>query len=189
MASLKQLKDLTNLINDSNLRKKTLEFLDELPISNKHFQKYKRKNLKDAPAGPETFHHGYKGGLVDHTVAVVNNCIHLAAALKETYPKIKIDMDTLISAAILHDIMKVHTFYIKKGVRHTGVTLDHGIWAAAELYARGFPENVIHCVASHGGKEINPPLTVEAVILRFADLFDSEFDVFLTEMLMREMIK
>ena len=179
-----------NMIKNRKLRKKVKDFIEELPVSNKYFKKYRRTDLKDAPAGPENFHHGYKGGLIEHTKSVTNLCIHIAKSLKETYPNIKINIDTLIASAILHDIMKVHTFYIgKNGVNHSGVLLDHGVWAAAELYKHDFPEDVIHCVSTHGGSEINPPLTIEAYILRYADLVDTEIDILMRQTMLKELMK
>ncbi len=179
-----------NMIKNKKLKKMVKDFIKELPISNKNYMKYRRTDLKSAPAGPESFHHGYKGGLVKHTESVASIAINIAKSIEKSYPNLKINMDTLIASAILHDIMKVHTFYMSKmGVVHSGVLLDHGIWAAAELYSRGFPEDVIHCVASHGGKDINPPMTMEAIILHYADMIDTETDIFLSQTMLNELIK
>ncbi len=183
-------KKYIKMIKNKELREKVKKFVKELPVSNKYFKKYRRTDIKNTPAGPENFHHGYKGGLIVHTESVTNLCIHIAKSLKENYPDIKINMDTLISAAILHDIMKVHTFYMgKDGVNHSGVLLDHGVWAAAELYKYNFPEDVIHCVSTHGGSEINPPLTIEAYILRYSDLIDTEIDILRNQIILKELIK
>ena len=44
----------------------------------------------------------------------------------------------------------------------------------SELYARGFPEPVIHIVASHFGDQgPTPPQTIEAVIFHYADNLDA----------------
>ncbi len=178
------------MIKDEQLRKKVESFIAKLPVSNKNFKKYRRTDIERTPGGPESFHHGYKGGLKKHTESVTSLAINIAKSLKKSYPNLKIDMDVLIASALLHDIMKVHTFYMTKdGVRHSGVLLDHGIWAAAELYTHEFPEEVIHCVASHGGSEINPPLTIEANILRYADMIDTETDIFMSQSLISELIK
>ncbi|MEM7826614.1 MAG: HD domain-containing protein [Candidatus Aenigmatarchaeota archaeon] len=176
---MKRLLELAKLINDKELREKTIELLKNTRISNKYFKKYKEKGIKidKAFGGPSNFHHAYSGGLVEHTYAVTTFCIELAKNLEKVY-NIKINMDYLISAALLHDIMKI--FYFKrvgKNIISADVMLDHGIWACCELYLRDFPEEIIHIIASHFGPSgPNPPQTIEAIILFYADSLDASID-------------
>ncbi|OYT58230.1 MAG: dihydroneopterin 2',3'-cyclic phosphate phosphodiesterase [Candidatus Aenigmatarchaeota archaeon] len=174
---MKRLLKLAEKIKNKELRKKTIEFLKNPEITNKKF-KYPSSKFEDAPAGPMDFHHAYPGGLLDHTYSVVLSCISVAENLQKVYPDIKINTDHLISAALLHDIMKIFIFRWNNGVvLQTDTLMDHGIWAAAELYARDFPEEVIHIVASHFGPSgPNPPQTTEAIILHFVDQLDAMVD-------------
>jgi len=77
-----------------------------------------------------------------------------------------VNKDALIAGALLHDIMKVYEF--KEG-KPTGILLDHSALGLAELYKRGFPEEVLHLVISHAAPSTNPPRTLEAVILHYVD--------------------
>ena len=89
----------------------------------------------------------------------------------------KINKDHLIAGALLHDIGKV--FLLRKsGNRweHTEVMLDHADLGAAMLFAKGFPEEVIHIVAAHGGDQGQAganPRTLEATIVFYADVIDA----------------
>ncbi len=174
---MKRLLKLAEKIKDKKLREKTIEFLKNPEITNKKF-KYPGAALKDAPAGPSDFHHAYPGGLLDHTYSVTLSCISVAENLQRVYPNLKVNMDHLISAGLLHDIMKIFIFHWDAGmVKQTDTLMDHGIWAAAELYARGFPEEVVHIVASHFGPSgPNPPQTTEAIILHHVDQLDAMVD-------------
>jgi 7,8-dihydroneopterin 2',3'-cyclic phosphate phosphodiesterase len=80
-------------------------------------------------------------------------------------------MDYLIAGALLHDIMKIFEWKVEGGEpKHTGILLDHSTLAVAELYHRGFPEGVIHIVASHFGEAgPTPPRNFEALILHHVD--------------------
>jgi len=175
-SSVKKLMKIAELIKDKELRDKTITLLKNIKISNKHFKKYKKIDIGKAFAAPSNFHHAYEGGLVDHTVSVASLCIEMAKKIEENY-KININKDTLISAAVLHDIMKVFCFKKTKGLVVSVNKLDHGIWACCELYLRDFPEDVIDIIASHFGPNgPNPPKTIEALILFYADNLDTMVD-------------
>ncbi len=169
---MEKLLELAEKIKDKELREKVIKFLKEPKLSNPNF-KYKNLSLRDAPASNQ-WHHSYVGGLVEHTYAVTLMCIEVAKVLEKVY-KIKIDMDSLIAAALLHDIGKLWE-YKKYGGSWTStkITLDHTILGTSELYARGFPESVIHIVASHFGHQgPTPPQTTEALILHTIDNMDA----------------
>ncbi len=173
---MKNLIELANLIEDNDLRKKTVELLKKIKITNKDFEKYEKEKTKfeEAFGGSNEFHHPYKGGLVDHTYAVTKICIEIANILENVY-KVKINKDYLISASLLHDLMKIFTF--KKDGSMNNVKIDHGTWMCCELYARGFPEEIIHIIASHFGPNgPTAPQTTEALILFYADSLDSTIE-------------
>lgn len=175
----KELIELAKLIKNENLREKTIELIKNIEITNTNFKKYEKYKIDFSKAygGPTTFHHAYEGGLIDHTIAVTKICISLAKILEESYGII-INKDYLIAGAILHDIMKVFCYKkVKGGVISNEVMLDHGIWACCELYLRDFPEEVIHIIASHFGPSgANPPQTIEALILFYADSIDATIE-------------
>jgi len=175
---MKKLIELANLIEDRDLREKTIELLKNIKITNKYFEKYEKEKVsfEKAFAGSNEFHHPYKGGLVDHTYAVTKICLEIANIFENVY-KVKINKDYLISASLLHDLMKIYTF--KKDGSVSDVKIDHGTWMCCELYARGFPEEVIHIIASHFGPNgPTSPQSTEALILFYADSLDSTIETF-----------
>lgn len=176
---MKRLIELAEKIKDKKLREKTIKILEEPAISNSEIV-YPKADLKKIPAWVAG-HHFYEGGLADHTFSVTNSCLLLAKNFEESY-KSSINYDHLIAGALLHDIMKVFVL-CKTGKQwnFTGCTLDHAVLTACELYAREFPEEVIHIVASHGGDLGGAganPRTLEALILFYADMTDSAVESF-----------
>lgn len=169
---MKQIIELANQIKDKKLREKTIQLLKEPEISNTEIV-YPKADLEKAPAWIAA-HHSYDGGLLDHIIGVTKLSISIAEIFEKTY-KTKINYDHLIAGALLHDIMKV--FILKKSGKKwdfTGTTLDHADFTACELYARGFPEEIVHIVASHGGDAGSAyPRTLEALIVYYADIIDS----------------
>lgn len=175
MAKIKDAVDLANQIKDKSLREKTIKFLKEPEISNSEMV-YPKARLEEIPAWPIGAHHAYDGGELDHSISIAKIALKLADHIEEFY-KAKVNKDFIISGALLHDIMKV--FLMKKEGKSwefTGATLDHADFSAAELYARGFPEEVVHIVASHGGEQGMAganPRTLEAMLVFYADVIDA----------------
>jgi 7,8-dihydroneopterin 2',3'-cyclic phosphate phosphodiesterase len=166
--------ELANKIKDEELRKKVVEFLKSPALSNRDFRKYPMMKIGEART---VFSAGAGAAPVErdvlsHTIALVELCESSAKTIKKIYG-IPIDEDILIAAAILHDVM--HLFEYKKSatdgsMEHTGIMLDHTMLAVAELYHRGFPEPVIHIIASHFGEAgPTPPRSFEAVMLHHLD--------------------
>jgi len=188
---MKKLIELANKIKDEKLRKKTIEILKDPKISNKTM-KYPSADYSKMPAWAIGAHHSYEGGLLDHTYSVTKNSIDIANNLKKTY-KAKVNMDHLIAGALLHDIMKV--FLMKKngkGWDFTGCILDHADFSGCELYARGFPEEVIHIVIAHGGEmgyTAAAPRTLEAAIVANCDMLDSSLESMINEKTDLEQLK
>lgn len=166
--------ELAEQINDKELRKKTIALFKDPSLSNPEML-YTKERFEKCPAWIGA-HHNYEGGLIDHTVSVTKISLSLAKVIEEEY-KVKINKDHIIAGALLHDIMKV--CILKKSGKEwtfTGSVLDHALFSAAELYAKGFPEEVVHIVGSHGG-DVGAaganPRTIEAIIVFYADLLDS----------------
>ncbi|MFQ6020779.1 MAG: HD domain-containing protein [Candidatus Aenigmatarchaeota archaeon] len=169
---MKRLIELANQIKDKELREKTIKLLQEPEISDSEII-YPAEKFDKIPAWVGA-HHNYKGGQLEHTINVVKISLAIAKQFEEMY-NAKINKDHLISGALLHDIMKV--FILKKsgkGWDLTGTLLDHADFSACELYARDFPEEVVHIVAAHGGDTgAAYPRTLEALIVYYADVIDA----------------
>ena len=88
----RRIKQYIGNIKDKNLRC----LLEEFYIKDADFV----KKFKDHSAA-KTVHHSFMGGLLEHTLSVVNLCDYYA----DNYPII--NRDLLISAALLHDIGKM----------------------------------------------------------------------------------
>jgi len=133
------------------------------------------------PAG-KTIHHACIGGLLEHTLAVVEICETVANRFKS------IDRDLLVTAAILHDVGKVHEYSVKVSIERTdeGILLGH-LYMSCEMVAfkiaeiENFPKELktklLHCILAHHGKyehgSPKMPKTLEAVALAYADALDS----------------
>jgi len=172
---MEELLKLAEQIADKDLKDKTKKFLKDLSISCKSIH-YSKADIEKAPAWIGA-HHDYEGGLKEHTISVTKLSLLIAEHFEKTYKK-KVNKDFIIAGALLHDIMKV--FLLKKSGglwTFTGSLLDHAFFSAAELYARGFPEEVIHIVAAHGGDTCAAsPRTIEAAIVYYADVLDSSLE-------------
>jgi 7,8-dihydroneopterin 2',3'-cyclic phosphate phosphodiesterase len=157
----KEMLKLAEEIKDRGLREKVVELLKNPVISNKSFR-YKALGMEEAPASIG-WHHTEKGGLAKHNFVVTRLCMNIANVIEKNYA-MDIDRDTLIAGALLHDVAKL--FEMKredKGFDSTDISIDHIIMGASELYARGFPESVVHMVASHFGEQgTTAPQSIEA---------------------------
>jgi 7,8-dihydroneopterin 2',3'-cyclic phosphate phosphodiesterase len=174
---MQRLIKLAKEIRNPELREKTIEFLKNIDVSNEYFRKYEKMEFELGYGGPTDFHHGYKGGLLDHTYSVTLLSLKIAEHIEKIY-NLKINRDHLISAALLHDIMKVYCFEKQGGIiLHKETGLDHVVWGCCELYAREFPEEVIHIVAAHAGQHGTvQPQSIEAWILFYADTIDATIE-------------
>jgi len=171
---MKKLLKLTEQIENKNLRNQVENFLKDLRLSSKDFKKYPKENIERAGSMfvvPTSGLGPIERDLVNHTVTLTELCIKTVEIFKKNYD-LEINKDFLIAASILHDIMKVFEYKRDKNgeLEPTGIMLDHSILAVAELYARDFPEEVIHIVASHIGEGgPTPPRSFEAIIFHHLD--------------------
>lgn len=140
--------------------------------------------LKQAP-GAKTLHHAYRGGLVEHVVSLCRLC-KLAA---QNYPEV--DLDLLLTGAVLHDLGKVYELSYERSLDYTTVgNLVGHITIGLEVIGRkmdaleGFPPElrvlVQHLILSHHGKlEFGSPVTPrfpEALLLHYLDDIDSKME-------------
>ncbi|MEM5879285.1 MAG: HDIG domain-containing protein [Candidatus Aenigmatarchaeota archaeon] len=169
---MEELIQLAEKIKDKELKKKVIEILKDPKLSHEEFKKYPREEIENVRTPFTVAGHGTveRADLLNHIVSVTELCIKTAEDLEKNYG-IPINMDYLIAGALLHDIMKIFEWRIEGSeTKHTGIMLDHSMLAVAELYHRGFPETVIHIVASHFGEAgPTPPRNFEALILHHVD--------------------
>jgi len=166
--------ELTKKIKNKELREKVVKFIEDSELSSKHFKQYKKEKLERAGSvfGISSSSMGpVERDIISHTIQVTELSIETAKVFEKNYG-LQLDMDSLVAAAILHDIMKAYEFHRDEDndLVPTGLPLDHTLLAVAELYHRDFPEDVIHIVASHPGEAgTTTPHSFEAVIFHHVD--------------------
>ncbi|MBS5931400.1 MAG: HD domain-containing protein [Clostridiales bacterium] len=139
----------------------------------------------------KTVHHGFVGGLVEHTLGVTKLCEYMAA----NYPLI--NRDLLISAALFHDLGKLDEIstFPENDYTDDGQLLGHIYIGTEKVGARirtipNFPkslENELkHCILAHHGEleygSPKKPALIEAVALTYADNTDAKLQT-MTEIL------
>ena len=137
----------------------------------------------------KTVHHGFIGGLMEHTLSVTKLCDYMASA----YPLLKRDL--LITAALLHDVGKTKELssFPLNDYTDEGQLLGHIIIGAQMIHDLAkeipdFPEmlenQLVHCILAHHGEleygSPKKPALVEAVALNLADNTDARMET-LTE--------
>lgn len=139
----------------------------------------------------KTVHHGFVGGLLQHTLAVTKLCDFFCTQ----YPVL--NRDLLLSAAICHDIGKTKelSLFPQNDYTDDGQFLGH-IVIGSEMVGEkiraidGFPPllagELKHCILAHHGEyefgSPKKPAIVEAVALTYADNTDAKMETF-TELL------
>ena len=133
----------------------------------------------------KSVHHGFVGGLLEHTLSVTKNCDYFA----ETYPIL--NRDLIVSAAIFHDIGKLEELstFPENDYTDEGQLLGHIMIGAMEIAERiktidGFPVKLAHemehCILAHHGEleygSPKKPALPEAVALSYADNIDAKME-------------
>ena len=139
----------------------------------------------------KSIHHGFVGGLLEHTLSVTKLCDYYCSA----YPILKRDL--LLSAAMCHDIGKARELsaFPENDYTDEGQLLGHIVMGAEMVGEKiraidGFPKvlgnELRHCILAHHGKlEYGSPKTpalIEALALNYADDTDAKIQTF-TEIL------
>lgn len=130
-------------------------------------------------------HHGFVGGLLQHTLAVTRLCDFLAANYSV------LDRDLLITAAIFHDFAKVYELsgFPMNEYTDEGQLLGH-VFLGAEMVGQRIREisdfppmlasELRHCILSHHGElefgSPKKPALAEALALSFADNTDAKLE-------------
>jgi len=127
------------------------------------------------------YHHGYRGGLLEHTVQVLKLARLFAENLDED---ISVDMDLIIAGTILHDIGKINCYQFKgEAICKTQILIeqDHiinGVKIVSHNIVSEKLDRIIHIIASHHNtKEWGSPIepkTHEAWIVHFIENLSSK---------------
>ena len=133
----------------------------------------------------KSVHHGFVGGLLEHTLGVTKNCDYFA----KMYPVL--NRDLLLTAAIVHDIGKTKELSVFPENDYTddGQLLGHIIIGTEMVSERmrtieGFPPKLAtelkHCILAHHGEleygSPKKPALLEAMALNFADNADAKME-------------
>lgn len=135
-----------------------------------------------APAA-KVMHHAYLGGLLEHVVGLCGLAKLVAAHYQE------LDVDLLLTAAILHDVGKLDELCYERSVGYTteGQLLGHIVMELQTVVKAmdaidGFPEKlktvVQHILISHHGQyefgSPKLPMIREALVFHYLDDMDSK---------------
>lgn len=133
----------------------------------------------------KSVHHGFVGGLLEHTLSVVKLCDYYAGY----YPLI--NRDLLLTAAMFHDVGKTKELsaFPENDYTDDGQLLGHIIIGTEMISERmktipGFPEKTAtelkHCILAHHGEleygSPKKPAIIEALALNFADNTDAKME-------------
>ena len=133
----------------------------------------------------KTVHHGFVGGLLEHTLSVVKLCDYYAGYYKT------LNRDLLLTAAMFHDIGKMQELsrFPENDYTDDGQLLGH-IMIGTEMISdriRQIPDfpprlasELKHCILAHHGEleygSPKKPALLEALALNFADNTDAKME-------------
>ena len=165
---------------NADLKRLVFAFLDDVEIGEAY---------RKAPAA-KVLHHAWIGGLLEHVLTLVRVC----RATAPFYPEV--DVDLLVTGAILHDVGKVKELSWKSSFSYTleGQLIGHISIAQAMLREKvvalaPFPDKlrvlVEHMVLSHHGKfefgSPKLPMTPEAILLSALDDLEAKMQTMRSE--------
>ncbi|HIZ80009.1 MAG TPA: HD domain-containing protein [Candidatus Lachnoclostridium stercorigallinarum] len=141
-----------------------------------------------AHSAAKSVHHGFVGGLLEHTLSVVQLCDFFAGH----YPAL--NRDLLLTAAMFHDIGKTKELsnFPENDYTDAGQLLGHIVIGSQMVMSRiekmpGFPPKLaaelVHCILAHHGEleygSPKKPALLEALALNFADNTDAKMETML----------
>ena len=146
-----------------------------------------KANLLKTHSAAKQMHHGYMGGLLEHTLGVAKICEFMSR--QYTY----LNRDILLTGALLHDIGKIYELSPMPKNEYTddGQMLGH-IIIGVEMISKetekipDFPHQLAslikHAIISHHGEfefgSPKLPSTAEAILLHYADNMDAKLKTF-----------
>jgi 3'-5' exoribonuclease len=133
-----------------------------------------RSRFRTLPAAGADGHHGYAGGLLEHTVGVATLCRETA----QLHPRLRADL--LLAAALLHDVGRVRDLRTGPGFPQTeeGRLLGHvhlGMRMIEERATMLDPvvrAELLHAVSCHHDRQA--ARTAEAAVLYHANQLDAQ---------------
>lgn len=170
-----ELRSIVAGITNPHLRSLLDAFLDDEQLA---------RAYRTAPAA-KSVHHAFLGGLLEHVLSLCTLCKFTAAHYHD------IDLDLLLTGAVLHDIGKIEELTYKRsfGYSNEGQLLGHIVIGLRLLYEKlaRFPDFpaplrtlVEHLVISHHGElefgSPKIPLFPEAMLLHHLDNMDSKME-------------
>lgn len=133
----------------------------------------------------KSIHHGFVGGLLEHTLSVTRLCDMFAGH----YPIL--NRDLIVTAAMFHDVGKVKELspFPANDYTDDGQLLGHIVIGVEMIHERareieGFPARLEaelkHCILAHHGEleygSPKKPALVEAIALSYADVLDARME-------------
>ena len=176
-----ELREFMNSVENPYLKKLLQAFFEDKELVKKFVNHSAAKSV----------HHGFIGGLLEHTLGVTRICDFIA----KSYPAV--DRDLLITVSVLHDIGKLEELseFPVNDYTDCGQLLGHIMIGVEMIHDRasrieGFPAElemmVKHCIIAHHGEyeygSPKKPSTIEAMALNLADNMDAKMEM-LTEVL------
>lgn len=173
----KELLGIIGSIQNSHLK----ALLEELFVQDEDFIKAFRNS-----SAAKSIHHGFIGGLLEHTLGVTNLCNYYANAYTI------INRDLLLTAAICHDIGKTKELssFPENDYTDDGQFLGHIVIGSMMLEEKikslpDFPkllrQELLHCILAHHGEleygSPKKPALIEAEALYLADNTDSKIEI------------
>ncbi len=165
-----------NGLSNAYLKKLALSFFEE---DQEFITAFKKSSAAKA------VHHGFVGGLLEHTLSVTKLCEYYTKA----YPVL--NKDLLITAAMFHDIGKTKelSLFPENDYTDDGQLLGHIVMGSEMISEKskeipGFPKVLLgelkHCILAHHGEyeygSPKKPALIEAMALNFADNTDAKME-------------
>lgn len=133
----------------------------------------------------KSVHHGFVGGLLEHTLSVTKTCDFIAKQYDY------LDRDLLLTAAIFHDIGKLAELspypendYTDEGQMLGHIVMGYNLLSKSMEEIEDFPKvkknELLHCILAHHGEyefgSPKKPSIAEAIALNFADDMDAKLE-------------
>lgn len=177
--------------NIDEMKASLIELIDS--VQNQYLSELLKSFFKDetfmksfaAHSAAKSIHHGFIGGLLQHTLSVAGICNDAA----KHYPFV--NRDLLLAGAILHDIGKLNELspfpandYTDAGQLIGHIVIGYQMVSARIMKIPHFPKKLaaelLHLILSHHGEleygSPKKPALIEAMILSFADNMDAKVE-------------
>lgn len=176
-AMYQELVGIISTIKEPHLKKLAESYFVEDKAFAEQFKKH---------SAAKSVHHGFIGGLLEHTLSVVKFCEYMAGAYSI------INRDLLLTAAMFHDVGKMQELssfpandYTDDGQLLGHIAIGYELIGDRIRQIEGFPARTAselkHCILSHHGEleygSPKKPALIEAMALNFADIADDKLEM------------